>query len=323
MHAAAVLKWFWVWQSCKTVVLLVVTLKIKRKRSQALYLCDFCWIATWMKDALALLMLLTHARLLGPGRVHSYVLALANSAWLFRGLFALAVGPLGWSVVTVGNALMFHSLEMHAALLIHLSPPMTAWALRWHSAAHTATFPGLFLGLPQSEAEAASVTLREFYAPAVIMYMCWWAVYTPWLLLYDRHQSISLSGHDTVYSNTMVSNPAIAKALCGYDDSKPTAVRPAFVYMLIHMMASLFVLLPPSYLMWRSFVAHTAFGVALLIAAAWNGASRYEYMLVKKNVKVLKAVVERYEEAAAAEGGGVEALSPPVARPRAVHAKRG
>ena len=52
-------------------------------------------------------------------------------------------GPLGWSVLATGNALVFHSIDLYCSLMIHAAPLLSSWTLRWHAERFYAAFPGL------------------------------------------------------------------------------------------------------------------------------------------------------------------------------------
>ncbi len=50
---------------------------------------------------------------------------------LFPILFGLCNGPLLWSVLLWRNSLVPHSVDKMTSLLLHLSPALTTWGLKW------------------------------------------------------------------------------------------------------------------------------------------------------------------------------------------------
>lgn len=153
----------------------------------------------------------------------------------FAVMFALGNGPLGWSVLALGNALVFHDSLQTAVTFIHLTPILFTWCVRWHSAAVDAAWPGLF---PVQDAP-------DLFRLPVLVYLAWWVPYTAWLLLLGIH--LPKRGHDTVYEG-------IRKGAFGAFAAKRLGVTgpaaQALLYMGIHMTVCVG-LIAASPLMWN------------------------------------------------------------------------
>jgi len=59
-------------------------------------------------------------------------------------------GPLSWSVLMLGNALIFHDIENTASCFIHFSPSVLSWTMRWYPHRYNEQWPGVF-GMPLTE----------------------------------------------------------------------------------------------------------------------------------------------------------------------------
>jgi len=88
-------------------------------RKQHYFFLDFCWISNGITFFLFLCILLN-------------VLSKANTASAFLAFFAVANGPLGWSVIMLSNKLVFHNFEWTSTLFIHFSPMVACWGIKWH-----------------------------------------------------------------------------------------------------------------------------------------------------------------------------------------------
>ena len=60
-----------------------------------------------------------------------YLYAFPSSPLLFQVVFAVNNGPLLWAVFTFRNSLVFHSLDKITSCLIHITPCIVTWCLRW------------------------------------------------------------------------------------------------------------------------------------------------------------------------------------------------
>ena len=270
----------------------LVSLRLKMKAHQRLYLFDLCHVMSFsytLATTAALVALLHH-----PTRVA--LSAFTSRPAVFRAVFALANGPLGFAVPTLAHALVLHSAKQTAALFIHISPPLVTWAVRWHAAEHEAAFPGL-LPAPYRPRDV-DASYADLVLPALRLYAAWWVVFTTWMLAHGRHhghRNASGSTHDTVYHATLggkkpgTATSPVGNAL-GYDPARPAALGPLMRYLFAHAaVCAGLVALSPAF--WRSFWAHTLFVLALLACSVWNGARRYFWMMSKAYEGRLRALL--------------------------------
>eukprot|EP00729_Bicosta_minor_P019113 gene19113-12699_t len=61
-----------------------------------------------------------------------YVWHSPGDARLFQIVFMCANGPLAWSVLAFNHALIFHSWQHITSLVIHTSPMLLTYGIRWH-----------------------------------------------------------------------------------------------------------------------------------------------------------------------------------------------
>ena len=310
---------FWLFSTLKCAALLVAVWPARRRNGTALYWLDFCWVATFAKTLIGFCVGAA-AWLLAPAPA-AWVFALFDRREVMWALFGLAGGPLGWQVLLQNNALVLHDAQVAASTFIHLSPPFTAWALRWHPAAHRAAYPGMFIkGLPNIPQQGHSagllgrvvggiqkvqntlaggakadlpLSLWQFYAPPAVAYMLWWIPYTAWLLWKGRFigRTLTADKRDTIYHLSMRQHPKLAKSLCGFGEA-PAALAPALKYMLWHLGVSA-VLLVPTPLLWESYCLHTTFCVCLLASSALAGGARC--------VRCVSAKLTKYDSVADAD----------------------
>jgi hypothetical protein len=213
---------FWILYCAKGLVLLPYTFGIRCSQKKGWYQLDLCWVMNFLMPvyccnrALAL-----YAPEYHPLQGHTDLPAsLEVGGNAFAVMFALGNGPLGWSVLALGNALVFHDSLQTAVTFIHLTPILFTWCVRWHSAVVDAAWPGLF---PVQDAP-------DLFRLPVLAYLAWWVPYTTWLLLLGIH--LPKRGHDTVYEG-------IRKGGFGAFAAKRLGVTgpaaQALLYMGIHM----------------------------------------------------------------------------------------
>jgi hypothetical protein len=114
---------FWLWHITKSLFYIPWRyVRFRRVRAQ-LYLLDWCYVVTWLINIFALLALVTAAS--GPPAGES-----AIGRKLVIAGFAMASGPLAWSVFIFRNSLVFHDIDNLTSVFIHLSPLLLFWRLQ-------------------------------------------------------------------------------------------------------------------------------------------------------------------------------------------------
>ena len=119
-------EYYWVMYFLQTVILIPLRLVRFRRNKAELLLFDWCYMVTHASNICAILALLRVMFGLQTPLVEY------NSV-LIRAGFAMAMGPLAWSVFLFRNSLVFHDLDHSTSVFLHLSPNILMWCLRWGS----------------------------------------------------------------------------------------------------------------------------------------------------------------------------------------------
>ena len=265
-------EYYWLLQVFKAVFFLGLMIKVKRSKpiDESWCMFDLCWVFAFAYATYGILCVLAACGI-------DALKPLTSSTFLWCGFWGMANGPLGWSVLALGNALVLHSPEHIAGLFIHISPPFVTWTMRWSASSYEDVWPGVF-GMPQS---VSSHGFADIFVPAITMYCIHAFFYVIWLLTVGRFHSSKFGEkkHVTVYHATLRSNTMLAK-LCGFDKNDPTNMMCAVKYYLVHALACMLAI-SVSVLFYYSMVAHTIFCAALLMGSAWNGSKIYVKMMTR------------------------------------------
>lgn len=296
---------YWVWQAIKCVIMMIVAFVQRKKRNMQLFMLDFCWIVS---ISYSLYGLVNIATALGHFESGTGSLGLLFRDWFglavtvpFRAFFAIANGPLAMASIVLGNALVLHDTWEMSMLFIHISPCLCSWSMRWNAPALVTAYPTTFAhgGLPASDAAAATVSLADIWLPGLAIYTAHWMLYSVWLLMYGRKESIARTGRDTVYHTTMTRNPgvvAMTRLLIGrVGDDVTASKRAAVMYQSGHFLSCALILGMP-YALWHSFRLHTAWCVALVLLAVWRGATKYYKMMTLYYVRRMQQLIDSYDE---------------------------
>ncbi len=186
---------------------------------------------------------------------------LPASVRLAKVAFALAFGPLLWSVAAFRNSLVFHDLDKTTSLFLHLYPAAVMLASR------AAPRPALAAALAASPAAAerwAAATLRDLALLPMAPYCLWAAAYYIKVFVVSEAR-IAERGYETLFSY-VTARPGPLSALVL---RAPRAARPA-VYMLQHLALG-GAAMSLNALWWRAPRAAAGALVAALAVSAWNG----------------------------------------------------
>lgn len=280
---------FWLWHLCKTLVLIPWRFVRFRRIRKTLYLLDWCYVVTHLTNAGALLAL-ARVTFGYETRIAAY-----NSA-LVRAGFAMATGPLAWSVFIFRNSLVFHDVDNITSVFIHFSPMALFWCLRWGAglgpSAVENAWPALFRVCAAAElraADACVASLRgalwcdacpaapaDFVVAPALVYICLWAV--PYFLVcFVLLRRWAAEGkHEMLYDYFAKVQPGLVVtfrrvfgALVGPE------LAPRLGYLVLHFASVISVGLA-AWVFWHSFILHTAFCVFITGVAVHNG-SRYTF----------------------------------------------
>ncbi|KAL4422696.1 hypothetical protein ABPG75_008893 [Micractinium tetrahymenae] len=206
-----------------------------------------------------------------------YLFLSPQSAVLRRFSFAIMSGPLMWSIVAMRNSLVFHSGDKITTLMMHASPALSAWCMRWYPR------PEWTAGMsPEQLAEWNSASWPQMALLPAALNLAWVTVY--YLVVFVLvNKRIQKRGYQNMFT-AMVTRPSARKStLAKLVLSAPPPVQPLF-YLCIHTFASWLSLLPTK-LWFDSFWAHTAIIILVMLVAAWNGASFYFRVFAKQLMK--------------------------------------
>ena len=90
--------------------------------------------------------------------------------------FAFASGPLMFSIAAMRNSLVFHDVDKSTTLMMHASPAMAAWTLRWYDTVNVSMAP---IGVRTD-------AFCELVAKPVAVYIVWVVAY--YLIVFKLRQ---------------------------------------------------------------------------------------------------------------------------------------
>jgi len=219
------------------------------------------------------------ANLLGMAHVYWY----PDSAFMAKLAFAYGAGPLMWSIIAMRNSLVFHSFDKMTTLMMHASPAITAWTLRWYpNPTRISTMT------PEFVTRMQTASWYEMTVFPVIFYLLWVITYymTTFVLLKHR---IEAKGRATMFSLMVPSDKEKARRspLARMVISFPRSLQP-FLYLTCHGIAATLALLPTK-LFYDYYWLHTAALLFCLGLAVWNGGNYYFKVFAKKYLAQLEA----------------------------------
>lgn len=259
--------YFWL---LKDAVLFSLRFLVYKQRGMHYMMLEYCYAANLVSFA--------------------YLFLKPQSAHLRRFSFAIMSGPLMWSIVAMRNQLVFHSGDKITTLMMHASPALSAWCMRWYP--RHEWMDGMSA---EQLADWNSASWPQMALLPAALNLAWVTVY--YLAIFVVfNKRITQRGYQNMFT-AMVTRPSARKsALAKLVLSVPPPVQPLF-YLCIHTFASWLSLLPTK-IWYASFWAHTAIIIFIMFVATWNGASFYFRVFAKQLMK------EQAERQAAGPAGG-------------------
>ena len=277
---------YWIWHTLRTSVYLPARYIRFKARNWHLYLLDWCYVVTYLTTFCTFLALVRYAT--------GFTTALMEyNQDLIHAGFAMACGPLAWSVFVFRNSIVFHDLEHSTSVFIHLSPFVLFWCLRWGSGTPSiieTTWPTMFHVCDSMEdfqaadacmetwqgilwCDACSASPLSFVAPPTMLYLFVWAVPYYVIVLIWWRDWCQQTGRETLYSYFADTHPG-AKTWCDENLGPIVGEKHAgpLGYMVAHFL-SMTSFCSTSYLMWHSFFLHTLLMIVVLIKAVQNGST--------------------------------------------------
>lgn len=209
--------------------------------------------------------------LLGIAHVYWYT----KSMVMRKLFFAYGSGPLMWSILAMRNSLVFHDFDKMTTLMMHASPAITAWTLRW---------------FPRSDDPAASSsgTVLQLVLLPLVFYFVWVIVYY-WFTFVALKSRIEGRGRQTMFSlmvpkrdRTKASRSPLARlVLLAPEPYQPIA------YLSLHAIAASVAFIPVKVL-WDHYFIHTGILLFCLAVSVWNGGNYYFKVFAKKYITRLE-----------------------------------
>jgi len=179
--------------------------------------------------------------------------------FFFKMLFAIANGPLAWSIIVFGNSLVFHDWAKIFSVFIHLNPALLTFSIRWHA-------KGSFFPLATSGEYSK---LAAVFGGMKYIYVPWCLAYYTWIFIIMEPQLDGKTRMMTLYEYmTEAGGMGIFKQMT------PNSYVNKALYVLMHLVSGSIAMLGGS-LLWHSKLAHMLFITSILIGACWNSAEHY------------------------------------------------
>jgi len=243
-----------------------------------LYMLDFCYMATYI-TVVGCMLCFIRVELGYTTIFHQWNNLLIRAGFTFSG------GSLAWSVVIFKNSLVFYNIDQMTSVFIHLSPAVFFWCLRWGGGYGVVSmeewWPGYFDICPGADmakvdsclewprtawCDACPAHWADFTWKPAIVYMVAWAVPYALLIFGCLRGWIERSQKETLYSFILGDSKKSA-----YIRALPEALWP-LGYMMQHFAVNI-ILGVFTMLFWHSFLAHTIFGVLVIVACIHNGST--------------------------------------------------
>lgn len=184
------------------------------------------------------------------------------------------------------NSLVFHDFEKTTTLMMHASPAITAWTLRWHpSPAWSAALT------PAQGADFNISSWSELFFLPVAFYFIWVVLYYV-ITFVVLHNRIVGRGRATMFSLMVPKDPEAARKspLARMVMKAPENIQPV-VYLGCHGIAASLSFLPVK-IFYDHYWLHTAGLVYCLGLSIWNGGNYYFKVFAKKYLAQLQQEAE-------------------------------
>jgi len=212
------------------------------------------------------------------GIVHVYLFP--GYILMRRLAFSICAGPLMWSILAMNNALVFHDIDKVTTLMMHASPALTAWSLRWYPDER-------WLSTVLDVSEYAKPDVFQLVVIPIVFYLAWVVMYY-FLTFVLLKEQIRKRGGVTMFELMVPKDTAKARKspIAKFVLSVPEAWQP-ILYLCCHAFAALVSFLP-TYLFWQYFWLHTMALLFCLALSIWNGGNYYFKVFAKRYLQQLE-----------------------------------
>ena len=183
---------------------------------------------------------------------------------IFRVLYAFSHGPLAIAIILFRNSFVLHSLDKTTSVIIHFSPCLCVYTLRWFSSSNTHAFHAIVHDDSYSTFDILFYTL--------IGWTFWACCYYVKCFVVDRQKAIEKK-YDTLflYVKQAKGNPMSEWVRNGKGS---IILNPYVRYMSLHG-ALMLLSTSISLIWWEYFWLNTLFVCTVCTGAFWNGAGFY------------------------------------------------
>ena len=199
---------------------------------------------------------------------------------LFRVLYAFSHGVLAISIILFRNSFVLHSLDRTTSVLIHFSPCLCTYILRWYTWFDNGTHPNFVTAI-----ETEISTHSTIFAIIILQFSLWflWAIsYYLKVFVFDRKKAIA-KNYETLF--IMVKNTKGSPLTDWIKRGKGNQLFNPYVrYMSLHC-ALMLLSTAVSALWWNYFWLNTMYVLFIVVGAFWNGAGFYFVWFSKKYEK--------------------------------------
>lgn len=238
----------------KVVSLIALRLATFYQKKQHFLLWDFCYWANFL--------------------CLYYCWVQPGNPWLFRIVFICANGPLAWSVLAFSHAMIFHSSAHVTSVVVHTSPVMLTYGLRWYASPVVADplIRQFMVCDGGSAAGCSSVPFLTLVFDALSGFYLWWLVIYYLFIFIALGRYIEERGYQTLWDRILVMKPVgpVLKRML----QKFPKVLVQLVYLLIHLLFSTATMCVAA-LLWYNQIAHFCFVGAIVFSTVKNASVFY------------------------------------------------
>jgi hypothetical protein len=293
---------FWIVYATQGILILgyrfYVDITKEKGPSEIFHWFDFCWVANILLSSIAGITLLQVV----DEQYQIGIIPNSHIADKFpqigRVFCLFATGPLGWSIIALGNALVLHDIEHYSGCFIHMWPCLTTLSIRWNPSRVISRYPGFFDSLSGFQEHESPPDFLSLLKLGMSCYYLWWFPFTLWMLFSGRFHSPKETGKTTVYLDLVIKDPN-CQAVVGVRgktvealETEAKQISAVLRYMFMH---SFLVLLSMCFssLCYQYQTLHLCFCVALILVAVINASKRYKWMLTQRYVRAMENYINQ------------------------------
>eukprot|EP00913_Durusdinium_trenchii_P033717 g31563.t2 len=153
-------------------------------------------------------------------------------------VFMCANGPLAWSVLAFNHAMIFHSYAHMTSVVVHVSPLLLSYGLRWYAAPMSESSMGAkhFLVCDGDAESCLNVSFQDLLCGTLVRFYLWWLVlYYIWIFV-ALGSYIERHAYQTLWDRILVMKP-VGPFLQKLLKSWPKLLV-QLVYLLVHLVFS-------------------------------------------------------------------------------------